>query len=101
TRLPRNVPAVVHVMAAALEHVEHRAVEMTVLLAVGARRIGLDMRLHRLNDRGGLRTDDALAELAGAALPGHLLRRVDALLLEQRLVEVAVGAFQRAHEGAL
>jgi hypothetical protein len=40
---PRNVAAIVHVVAPALEHVEHRAVEMPVLLAVGARGIGLDM----------------------------------------------------------
>ena len=99
--LPGNVPAVVHVVAAALEHVEHRAVEVAVLLAVGAGRIGLDVRFHRLDDGGGLRADDALAELAGAALPRHLLRGIDALLLEQRLVEMAIGAFERPHEGAL
>ena len=100
-RLPGNVPAVVHVMAAALEYVEHRAVEVAVLLAVGTRRIGLDMRLHRLDDGGRLRADDALAVLAGASLPRHLLGGIDPLLLEQRLVEVAVRAFQRPHEGAL
>src|SRR5262249_53435765 len=100
-RLPRDVAAVVHVVAAALEHVEHRAVEVAMLLAVGARRIGLDMRLQRLDDRGRLRTDHALAELAGAAFPRHLMRGVDPLLLEQRLVEMAVGALECAHEGAL
>src|SRR5262249_44241385 len=99
--LPGDVPAIVHVMAAALEHVEHRAVEVAVLLAVGLGRVGLDMRFHRLDNAGRLRADHALAELAGAALPRHLAGRIDPLLLEQRLVEVTVGAFQRAHEGAL
>ncbi len=35
--------AVVHVVTAALEHIKHRAVEMSVLLAVGAGRVGLDV----------------------------------------------------------
>src|SRR5215471_2346019 len=99
--LPRDVAAVVYVVAAALEHVEHRAVEVAVLLAEGARRVGLDVRFHRLDDGGGLRADHALAELAGPALPRHLVRGIDALLFEQRLVEMAIGAFQRPHEGAL
>src|SRR6516165_2351653 len=99
--LPGDMAAVVHVMAAALEHVEHSAVEVAVLLPVSPRRVGLDMRFHRLDDGGRLRADHALAELAGAALPRHVAGRIDPLLLEQRLVEVAIGAFQRAHEGAL
>src|SRR5262245_62443133 len=99
--LPGTLPAIVHDMAAALEHVEHRAVEVAALLAVGLGRVGLDMRFHRLDDAGRLWADHALAELAGAALPRHLAGRIDPLLLEQRLVEVTVGAFQRAHEGAL
>ena len=45
--------------------------------------------------------DHVLAVMAGPALPRHVLRRVDPRLLEQRLVEMAVGAFERAHEGAL
>src|SRR6516164_6949836 len=90
--LPGGVPAIVHVMAAALEHVEHRAVEVAVLLAVGPRRVGLDMRFHRLDDGGRLWADHALAELAGAALPRHVAGRIDPLLLQQRLVEVTVGA---------
>src|SRR5262249_35591950 len=45
--------------------------------------------------------DHCAAELAGTALPRHVAGRIDPLLLEQRLVEVTVGAFQRAHEGAL
>src|SRR5258708_4376142 len=72
-----------------------------MLFAVGARRVGLDMRLYGLNDAGRLRADDALAERARAALPRHLFGRIDALLLEQGLVEMAVGAFERAHEGTL
>ena len=99
--LPRDVAAVVHVMAVALEHVEHRAVEMAVLLAGGARRIGLDVRLDRLRDVDGLRRDHALAVMAGPALPRHVLRREHPRLVDQLLVEMAVGAFQRAHEGAL
>src|SRR5262249_8091365 len=87
--------------AAALEHVEPRAVEVAVLLAVGGGRVGLDMRFHRLDDAGRLWADHALAELAGAALPRHIAGRIDPLLLEQRLVEVTVSAFQRAHEVAL
>ena len=51
-RLPRNMPAVMDVVAAALEDIEHGAVQMPVLLAVGARRIGLDMGLDRLRDLG-------------------------------------------------
>src|SRR5262249_42107598 len=99
--LPGDMPAIVHVMAAALEHVEYRAVEVAVLLAVGPRRVGLDMRFHRLDNAGRLRTDHALAALAGAALSRHVAGRIDPLLLQQRLVEVTIGAFQRAHEGAL
>ncbi len=44
---------------------------------------------------------DALAEHLRPALPGDVLRGVDALLVVQRLVEVAVGAFERPHEGPL
>src|SRR5262249_16398462 len=101
TGLPRNVAAVVHVVAAALEHVEAGAVEVAVLLAVGARRVDLDVGLDRLGDVGVLRADGVLAVLAGTALPRHVGRRVDPRRLEQLLVEVAVGAFERAHEGAL
>src|SRR5205823_7669640 len=97
---PWNMAAIVHVMAAAFEHVENRAVEMTMLLAVGAGRIGLDVRLHGLDDAGRLRADHALAELPGTALPRRLLRRVDPLLLKERLVKMAVGPLQRPHEGA-
>ena len=83
------------VVAAALEHVEHGAVQMAVLLSVGARRVDLDMGLDRLGDCGGLRADHVLAVKLRAALPGHVARRIDPRLLEQRLVEVAVGAFER------
>ena len=99
--LPRNMAAVVHVMAVALEHVEHRAVEMAVLLAGGARRVGLDVRFDRLRDVDGLRRDHALAVMSGTALPGHVLRREHPRLIDQLLVEMAVGAFERADEGAL
>src|SRR5207244_279761 len=99
--LPGDMAAVVHVMAAALEHVEHRAVEVAVLLPVSPRRVGLDMRFHRLDDGGRLRTDHAFAELAGAALPRHVAGRIDPLLLKKRLVEMTVGAFEGAYEGTL
>jgi hypothetical protein len=71
--LPRNMPAVVHVVAAALQYVEHRAVEMAVLLAGGHRGIGLDVRFDRLGDVDRLGRDHALAEMSGPALPGHVL----------------------------
>src|SRR5262249_16348195 len=77
------------------------AVEMAVLLPGGLRRIGFDMGLDRLDDRGCLRADDALAEHLRPTLPGHVLRRINALFFLERLVEVAVGAFERAHECAL
>src|SRR5262249_61163613 len=84
-----------------LDNVEPRAVEVAVLRPISSRRVGLDMRLHRLDDGGRLRADHAFTELAGAALPRHVAGRIDPLLLEQRLVEVTIGAFERAHEGAL
>src|SRR5262245_18381244 len=74
---------------------------MAVLLAVGGRRVSPDVRFHRLDDAGRLRADHALAELAGTALPRLVTRRIDPLLLQQSLVVVAIGAFQRPHEGAL
>ena len=48
--LPLDAPPVMHVMAVALEDLEHGAVHMAVLLAEGAGAIGLDMRLDRLRD---------------------------------------------------
>ncbi len=48
-----------------------------------------------------LRRDDVLAVHRRAALPGMILGGIDARLFEQLLVEVAIGAFERAHEGAL
>src|SRR5262249_24978663 len=94
--LPRNMTAVVHVVAVALEYIEHRAVEVAVLLPIGAGRIGLNVRLDRLRHRNGLRRDHALAVVAGPALPGHVLCRIDARRFEQRFVEMTVGAFERA-----
>ncbi len=46
--LPVDPPAVMDVMAAALQHEEHRAVQMPVFLAERSRPIGLDMRFDRL-----------------------------------------------------
>ncbi len=97
--LPGDLAAVMNVIAVALEHIEHRAVEVAVLLAAGLGSVGLDVGLDGLDDRGRLRADHALAEHLRPALPGHVLRGVDPLFLFQRLVEVAVGALQRSHEG--
>src|SRR5262245_24609300 len=97
--LPGNVPAVMDVVAASLEHVEAGAVEMAVLLAIGAGRVDLDMRLDRLGDGCVLRADDVLAVLAGPAFPRHVARGIDARGLDQLLVEMAVGTFERAYEG--
>ena len=99
--LPFHVAAVMNVVAVALEHVEHRAVEMAVLLAGIERRIAFDMRFDRLHDVDGLRRDDVLAVHRRPALPRMILRGIDPRLFEELLVKMAVGAFQRAHEGAL
>src|SRR5262249_48872726 len=47
-RLPLDAAAVMDIVTAALEHIEHGAVEMPMLLAVGAGRIAFDMGLDRL-----------------------------------------------------
>src|SRR6185312_17085389 len=80
--LPGDVLAVVHVVAAALEHVEHGAVQVAVLLSVGARRVDLDMGLDRLRDGGGLRADHVLAEKLRSAFPRHVARGIDPRPLE-------------------
>src|SRR5262249_12192065 len=89
------------VVAATLEHVEHRAVEVAVLLPVGPGRIALDVGLDRLGDVGGAGRDHVLAVERRPAFPRMVARGVHARLLEQLLVDVAVGALERAHEGAL
>src|SRR6202035_37147 len=48
-----------------------------------------------------MRTDDMLAIDLRSSLPGHLARRIDSRLIEQRLRQVAVGAFESAHKRAL
>src|SRR5262249_31226738 len=98
--LPGDMAAVVDVVAATLEHVEYRTVEMAVLLAVCVGRIRLVVRFYLLDVAGLWRSYDAFAELTRPAFPRHVAGRIDPLLLEQRLVEVAVSAFERAHEGA-
>src|SRR4030088_1127571 len=100
-RLPLNMPPVMDVVAAALQDVEDRAVEVAVLLPVGAGRVDLDMGLDRLRDVGGAGCDDMLAVERRAALPGMMARGIDARLLQQALVDVAIGAFERPHEDAL
>src|SRR5215472_9020037 len=99
--LPFHVPAIVDVVAMTLEYIEHRAVEMTMLLAGIERRVAFDMRLDRLHDIDRLRRDHMLAVHRRAALPGVILGRIDAWLFKQLFVEMAVGAFQRAYERAL
>src|SRR5262249_56261173 len=45
--------------------------------------------------------DHCFVEHVRSAFPGHVLGGIDPLLLDQGLVEVAVGAFERPHEGPL
>ena len=59
------------------------------------------MRLNRLRDLYGLRVDDLLPVMAGAALPLVILGGIDARLGEQVFHQLAVSAFQRANENAL
>ena len=72
--LPFDAAAVMDIVAVAFEDVEHRAVEVSVLLAGGLWRIGLDVGLDRLDDRCRLRADHAFAEHLRPALPGHVAR---------------------------
>src|SRR5262249_19562725 len=83
------------------EHVKARAVQVAVLLAIGARRVDLDVGLDRLHDIARLRADDVLAVERRPALPGQVAGRIDPRLLDESFVEVAVGALERAYEGAL
>src|SRR5215467_9403214 len=100
-RLPLDAAAVMNIVAAALEHIEHGAVEMPVLLAIGAGCIAFDMGLDRLHHIGGLRAHHVFAIERRPALPWMVARRIDPGLLEQGLVDVAIGAGEFAHEGAL
>ena len=88
-------------MAVALEHVEHCAVEMPVLLTRGVRSESLQVGLDRLDDRGEPRNDHGFAEHLRPAFPRLGGGRVDPRLVDQTLVEVTVGAFERANEGPL
>src|ERR1019366_9803715 len=88
TGLPIDPFAVMDVMAAAFEDVEHGAVQVTVLLPVSARCIDLDMRLDRLGDGRRLRTDDVFSVKLRPTFPGKIAGRIDARLLDQRLVAV-------------
>src|SRR5487761_136545 len=60
-RLPVEPLAVVDVVAATLEHVEHGAVHVSMLLSMSARCVDLDVGLDRLRDCGGKRADHVLA----------------------------------------
>src|SRR3984885_2813893 len=99
--LPFHVAPVMDVMAVALEHVKHRPVEVAVLLSGIERRLAFDVRLDRLHDVDRLRRDDVLAVHRRSPLPGMVLGGIDPRLFQKLFVEVAVGAFQRPHEGAL
>src|SRR5258706_2336282 len=100
--LPLDAAPVMDVMAASLDDVEAGRVQMPMLLAIGARGISLDMRFDRLRDlRGGARRDDMLAIEVRPALPGHALGRDDTRLVQELFGQMAVGAFERADEGAL
>src|SRR5262249_11010828 len=97
-----DAAAVMDVMAPALDDVEAGGVQMPVLLAVGARGVGLDVAFDGLGDLGGgARRDGMLAEEVRSALPGDVLGADDAGRLQELLGEVRVSAFQGPHEGAL
>src|SRR6266446_628789 len=100
-RFPVDAAAVMDVVAAAFEHVEHGAVEVPVLLAVGAGCVAFDVGLDRLHNVGGLRAHDVLAVERRPPFPGVVARRIDPRLLEQGLVDVAIRTGEFAHEGAL
>src|SRR6185503_18993955 len=53
--LPRNFPAVMDIVTASLQYEEHRAVQMSVLLAIGAWSIGFDVGLDGLRDLSAAR----------------------------------------------
>ena len=59
------------------------------------------MHLDGLGDLRRLRVDHLLAPKRRAALPLHLRRPVDPGLFIEALVDLAVGALERPHEGAL
>src|SRR5262249_7696231 len=63
--------------------------------------VGLDVSLDRLADGGGARRDARLAVMLRPALPRLVAEREHARLIEQVLGQLAVGAFERTHEGAL
>ena len=91
-RLPVEALAVVDVVAAPLEHVEHGAVHMSVLLAVGAGRVDLDMRLDRLGDAAASGLMTCLPKTAGHPSTARFLMNRRAVA-RAALGEVAVGAF--------
>src|SRR6185437_11448711 len=100
-RLPVDAAPIMHVVAIAFQHIEHGAVHMPVLLPEGAWPIGLDMRFDRLRHHRVLRIDDLLAVKPRPTLPGQVARGIDAGLLQELLVEMAVSAGELAHENAL
>src|SRR5262249_51059277 len=72
-----------------------------VLAGLAARRIDLHVGLDRLRDLHGLRIDDLLAVAAWPALPLEVAGAIDPRLAVELVHQVAVGAFERAHEHAM
>src|SRR5436309_13800944 len=73
---------------------------MAMILAERAGAVSFDMSLDRLTDGRCARRDAGLAEMLRAALPGLVAERQHARLIEQILGQLAIGAFERAHESA-
>ena len=74
---------------------------MTVALAGAARCDDRDVRFDRLRDICTLRIDDRLVEKLRSAFPGPVFGFVNPRLVHQALLQLAIGALERAHEGAL
>ena len=92
---------VVNIGAAAVEDIEHRRIHVPVLLADGAGRQQVDMAFDGLADGYRSRIDHRLGPELRPALPGEVGGGHHPGLGIEALVELAVGAFQGAHEGAL
>src|SRR2546423_3377181 len=92
---PLDALAIVDVMAAALDDEEAGGIEVSVLLAIRTRCIGLDMAFDGLRDLGGsARSDRVLTVEVRATLPRHAFGRDYPRRFQQLPGEVAVGALQ-------
>src|SRR5712671_1429834 len=99
--LPVDAAPVMDIVAVSLDDVEDGAVQMAVLLAECARPVSFDMGLDRLSNGRRARRNAGLAEMLRPALPRLVAERQHARLTEQILGQLAIGAFQGTHEGAL